>query len=250
MVSGISIFIPLIYSYPDSSSALVLAANNGHLKVVELLLKHGADMEDASNNGKTPFHWACHWGHFPIVKFLASKGANISTVDYIGMTPLMTATLQNHVTIVRFLLANGVNLHSKNVYNATALSIAENKGDSALISLIRSYLPRESSLDRLPPNQKKIQLLAIFSSWIDITEEDRNPFKVVMKIFLLEVLTLMEISFFEIIYLHREAYLTSQYIYQSISQFWGSVPEMKNPPSLPPPPSSEKDHRIEQSYEL
>ena len=36
-----------------------MAASNGHFEVVQLLLRHGADKELKSNDGKKPVDWVC-----------------------------------------------------------------------------------------------------------------------------------------------------------------------------------------------
>lgn len=58
-----------------------MAANNGHAKVVEVLLDYGSDMEDESNNGKTALHWACFWGHYSAVQLLVNR----DTIDDIDI---------------------------------------------------------------------------------------------------------------------------------------------------------------------
>jgi ankyrin repeat protein len=62
-------------------SALILAANNGHLNAVKVMLENFADIEARSNDGRTPLIWASHWGHVDIVLYLIERGAQIDATD-------------------------------------------------------------------------------------------------------------------------------------------------------------------------
>ncbi len=126
-----------------STSAILFAANNGHLNLLEALVDIGANIEDRSNNWKTPLNWAATWGHFPCVKYLVGAGANISTYDAKGVTPLMAATQKGDVEIVQFLLDQGADPLTKNIFNGTALSIARVKNDTQLISILEPYYPED-----------------------------------------------------------------------------------------------------------
>lgn len=63
------------------SSALIFAANNGHLAAVEALLNKKAHIEARSNDGRTPLIWAALWGHLGVVTYLIERGANINAHD-------------------------------------------------------------------------------------------------------------------------------------------------------------------------
>lgn len=46
------------------------AAAHGQLKIVEMLLRAGADVDACDKYGWTALRWAAHWGHKIIVKLL------------------------------------------------------------------------------------------------------------------------------------------------------------------------------------
>lgn len=52
-------------------------ARGGHLEVVELLVKNGANLNEKSHNGETPLYWAKkeHGDDHDVVKFLTDLGA-------------------------------------------------------------------------------------------------------------------------------------------------------------------------------
>jgi hypothetical protein len=73
---------------------LHLATVNGHLEVVRVLLKHGANTNLRDTEGKTPLHRARSEGHLDIVSFLLS---DIYKQDHKGGAPVQSAvTIKPH----------------------------------------------------------------------------------------------------------------------------------------------------------
>ena len=58
-------------------TALTYACENGHTDVAELLLQYSADLEHASEGGRTPLMKASRAGHLCTVQFLIAKGADV-----------------------------------------------------------------------------------------------------------------------------------------------------------------------------
>ena len=56
----------------------------------------------------TPLHWACNKGLFDIVKLLVKNGADITWADNQGRTPLEFARAQGFETIAAFIEGVGV----------------------------------------------------------------------------------------------------------------------------------------------
>ena len=55
----------------------MIASQNGHKEVVELLIEKGAAIDLATNDKRTPLYIASHKGHKEVVELLLSKGASI-----------------------------------------------------------------------------------------------------------------------------------------------------------------------------
>lgn len=64
----------------EGAPPLWCAAAAGYLKVVKLLVKHGACVNSTTKTHSTPLRAACFDGHFEIVQFLVENGAGKSQV--------------------------------------------------------------------------------------------------------------------------------------------------------------------------
>jgi TPR repeat protein len=81
---------------------LFRAASNGDSEKVKLLLKLGADTEKTSKD-VTPLLIASYKGHVRIVEILLENGANVNYETLRGSTPLIAAIDQGHTEVVRIL---------------------------------------------------------------------------------------------------------------------------------------------------
>jgi len=72
-------------------TALLWAANAGHLEVVRQLVFEKADVSAAADNGDTALHLASARNHHKIAQFLVQSGADISAENGEGETPLKLA---------------------------------------------------------------------------------------------------------------------------------------------------------------
>ncbi|KAL1855203.1 hypothetical protein Daus18300_011204 [Diaporthe australafricana] len=127
--------------------ALILAAANGHLGVVDMLLEAHASAKAADGDGCMTLHLAAKNGYSKIVEAVLShldndetsiKQSVIDAFDVFGQTPLITACRANHVDIVQLLLTNGANTEPRDNYGHPALYYAIREGDSALAEFVRN----------------------------------------------------------------------------------------------------------------
>ena len=81
---------------------LHLATTKGNVKIVELLLRNGADPNAKSRSGKTALHHAASKAFGPIVEVLLDYGAD-HTVRYKGRTPAERATASGHGELARLI---------------------------------------------------------------------------------------------------------------------------------------------------
>ncbi|XP_010294825.1 PREDICTED: palmitoyltransferase ZDHHC13 [Phaethon lepturus] len=129
-----------------NSTPLHWAIRQGHLPMVMLLLKCGADPSLIDGEGFSSIHLAVLFQHMPIVAYLISKGQNIDTTDFNGQTPLMLAA-QKVIgpQPTRFLLKFNPSLNAvDNVQKNTALHWAITSGNTSAVDLL---LEAGASLD-------------------------------------------------------------------------------------------------------
>ena len=80
---------------PEGDTALSLAALHGQRKVVQLLLRDGADVDAANRKGETALHAAAKNGHAQVVCALLTGGADVDKVDQLGYTALHHCCITN-----------------------------------------------------------------------------------------------------------------------------------------------------------
>ncbi len=77
-----------------SGYMLDIAASNGHLEAVKLLIANGADiLLGDPDYGQLPIHRACDNGHTEVVKYLLEKGSPILEGDGMGQVRSQATTL-------------------------------------------------------------------------------------------------------------------------------------------------------------
>ena len=60
----------------EGRSGLWLAASEGHLSVLELLVSEGANVDATSNDGKTALMIASYSGHLSVCEYLISQNCD------------------------------------------------------------------------------------------------------------------------------------------------------------------------------
>ena len=91
---------------------LHLSARHDRVKVVKLLLLHGADPQAREGGGWTPVHRAAAEGHADIVRVLLANGAETDAANDQGDTPLEYALIGEHDEAIRLLLERGARVES------------------------------------------------------------------------------------------------------------------------------------------
>ena len=108
------------------------AAQRGHLKVAQLLLQYGADVNKLDYGG-TPLHAAIAWNHIEMIELLLENGANVNQPNYRGETPIVFT--RNYPEIIRLLLQHGADINSTDMDGFTPLYIASMKGYKETVEL-------------------------------------------------------------------------------------------------------------------
>lgn len=113
------------------------AAENGHVKLVKLLLQKGANFTAQTISGSTPLHKAV--AHEAIVRMLLEKGADITARSAEGLTPLNAAVCVGNEQVVRLLLEKGSDVEAATVMGETPLHGAAWRGHEAIMMYVCSF---------------------------------------------------------------------------------------------------------------
>jgi ankyrin repeat protein len=105
----------------DGRTALMLAASERHGPLVHALLARGADVNAANTRGGTALMNAAAAGDEDVVRLLLARGAAVNARASIGWTPLALAATSGHAAVVRLLLGHGADPNRADVYGWTAL---------------------------------------------------------------------------------------------------------------------------------
>eukprot|EP00803_Ostreobium_quekettii_P007114 evm.model.scf_19.2 EVM.evm.TU.scf_19.2 scf_19:28826-30502(-) len=110
----------------DDQTPLLVATRKGHLEVVELLIRAGANVEGASLGGVTPVAEACIQGHLEVLLALLRAGASPHKSVAYGRQRkrLRTAADRKKSELEQALLNAGLQVEGANVMGDTPLMLA------------------------------------------------------------------------------------------------------------------------------
>jgi ankyrin repeat protein len=126
-------------AHPEGETPLLSASRAGSVPVVKLLLARGVDVNHAEQfQQTTALMWAAAEGHLDVVDLLLEAGANPNLKGHVtslterhnadhptgGFTALMFAARDGDDAMVRHLVAHGANLNLKNGDDASAAMTA------------------------------------------------------------------------------------------------------------------------------
>lgn len=110
------------------TTALIEAADNGHIAIVKLVLEAKANIGDGCLWGETELHMAAKKGHTETVKLLLAAKANINAKNVRGDTALHWAAKRGHTETVKLLLASKADIEVRDQHERTALHLAAESG--------------------------------------------------------------------------------------------------------------------------
>lgn len=123
---------------PESgNTALILAAKNGKLAVIELLLEKGANVNAKGYANLTALHYACRFDMLEVTHHLVNNaGADINAGDEVDNKPLHEAARMGNLKCVEVLLQKGADLEVKNKLGSTPFQLACLNARSALVEVL------------------------------------------------------------------------------------------------------------------
>ncbi len=186
-------------------TALCVAALNGEMGIVEILLENGADVDFMDDIGWTALNWAISYtlasivrrteavkillragadvnidmkesrvlnsavcmGDAEIVKILLEAGADINFVDGCFKTALMRAARGGDKEIVEILLDNGADVNLSGKYGDTALMEAANSGNG---EVVKALLERGAEVNAVGQHGCTAIMSAAIEGYVGIVE--------------------------------------------------------------------------------
>lgn len=113
-----------------------IAASRRCCEVINLLLRHGADLEARAAAGNTALLCAIRFCQDSAVTQLLDSGARCDVRNDDGWTPLFYSVFRGHEGYVRQLLARGVNIQAFARPSLSLLLLAVNTGHEAIVRLL------------------------------------------------------------------------------------------------------------------
>ncbi len=109
-------------------------------KVIQSLIKHGADIhaqiKDGPYKGETPLHWAMNKGLTSVVRLLINQGAKLNAPNHYGMRPLFWALNAGYYKLAKRMIQKGANVRIRNKYRQTLLHLAVACRQTKIVKLL------------------------------------------------------------------------------------------------------------------
>jgi len=126
------------YTQLDTSAdgRLFAAIDQENLAALQSALADGASLDAHGKHGETPLVAAAAQGNAPIFRALLQAGADPDGVDANHEAPVIQAASSDQIDVMRVLLAAHPKLDVQNGAGWSALSLAVNRRDKAMIELL------------------------------------------------------------------------------------------------------------------
>ena len=179
----------------QKASALQLAARNGFVEVVRILLEATAEVDATRHDGSTALFLAARNGNVPVVQSLLKAAAKVGATERDGITVLMAsndghevvrswhqggksdgqdgptslhvAAQNGHLEVVSSLVEAAAEVNAKTQYGATALHLAAH---NAHIEVLQSLLQANSDTDSTTHAGKTALHIASQNGHLEVVE--------------------------------------------------------------------------------
>ena len=91
-------------------------------RIIELLLRHGANPSIEDAEGRTSLHYSCICGHIDLARNCILSGADINGQDKQGTSALHLAVFNHHAQLVKILLEAGANAQLVDICGRSAVN--------------------------------------------------------------------------------------------------------------------------------
>ena len=145
----------------DGLTPLIIACDEGHDKIVRMLIRDGRSDVEEVYHGSSPIHVAARNGHRDVVKTLLDVGVDVNVADSHNRTPLWWAASSGSVAVTKELLSRpNVDL-KKASDEGSPLSMANWNSHEAIVHMIL----KAHGIQVKTKETDKLALFELFSSW-------------------------------------------------------------------------------------
>lgn len=122
----------------------LLAGAQGYNEILILTLNHGADLKDINRYGGTALIPASEKGHTETVKILLEAGSDPNHINHLGWTALMEVVIlgndsTQYTDIAKLLLHSGANPNIPDNKGITPLQYAQKQQFKELIAILKQH---------------------------------------------------------------------------------------------------------------
>ena len=150
----------------------MVASQDGHQQMVELLLNEKADPNIQHNDGTTALMVASEDGHQQVVELLLNEKADPNIQHNDGATALMVASQNGHQQVVELLLNEKADPNIQHNDGTTALMAASQNGHQQVVELLSATksISRDKKIEVHPSHQQN-------TSQHDVTDKKKKQDK-------------------------------------------------------------------------
>lgn len=173
---------------------LHIAISKNNLEITQLLLEQNPDLNRLDYFGNSYIIRATLYSKLKILKLLVDHGANVNSRDAEGNTALLLSikywgysseeervkSRDKLIEVCQFLLSKGANPCLKNNRKETAVKTADDIKDKQLISLLEKYQQKNASQNSEDPKTPE-QIDAEGKKFIDLFEKMHQNSKVILR---------------------------------------------------------------------
>lgn len=159
----------------NTHSPLIVAVKHNYKLITQTLIRHRASVNTTDNKGNSPLHFV---KSIPCAQLLINHGANINLQDKYMQTPLHKAAFGGFFNIVCILIRSGSNTQARDTWNVTAMDKAYIMGNNTIADYIahtqNKYNKIKASLEA-QPTQKLLQNNKSFALYSYIHHKNMLP---------------------------------------------------------------------------
>jgi len=128
-----------------------LAAKAGKNEAIKLLLDNGVDPDSYNDDTDTPLLLAARGGHLDTLSLLLEAGATVNVCDASDSTPLHNAAIGGHQQALKLLIEKGAEVLATDSKGRIPLHLAAENGHSDIVTCLleqKTDLPQQKAADK------------------------------------------------------------------------------------------------------